>query len=156
MKRAVVALLISMFAASAALAHPPPVLSAEQEKAGAEEITAFRKDFAAAVTAKNAAKLRGMYAETFTHTHSTGKQDGRDARIVAVLAGDPVIEMAPVEDLVVRMPGGWTAIVTAKSPLKSLADGKTYVFAWIAVYVRTEQSWQLAASQATRLNEIKP
>ena len=64
------------------------------------------------------------------HTHGSGKVDGKDARIVAALAGDPVIETAPVTDLVIRVPGGWTAIATGLSPIRSLADGKTYNFRW--------------------------
>ena len=151
-----VALWIVLAACGMALAHPPPIVTGEQEKLFAEEITAFRKTLADAVRAKDVAALRDLYAPSFVHTHGSGKLDGRDARIVSAVAGDPVIETAPVEDLVIRVPGGWTAIATGKSPIKSLGDGKTYQFAWIAVYVRTEKSWHLAASQATRLNEIKP
>ena len=103
------------------------------------------------VERKDAAKLRDLYAPSFVHTHGSGKQDGRDTRVVSVLTGEPVIELAPVEDLVIRVPGGWTAIATGKSSIKSLADGKTYLFTWIAVYVRIGEAWQLAASQATRL-----
>ena len=122
----------------------------------ADEIVDFRRRLAEAVTAKDAAKLREMYANAFSHTHTSGKTDAKDARIVALLAGDPVIETAPADDLVIRMhAGGWVAIATATSPIVSLADGKTYAVKWLAVYVRTEQSWQLAASQATRSHEIK-
>ena len=61
----------------------------------------------------------------------------------------------PVTDLVIRVPGGWTAIATGVSPIRSLADGKTYNFRWTAVYVRIGEGWQIAASQATRLPEAK-
>lgn len=137
-------------------AHPPSITTGEQEKAMADEIAAWRQEFAKTVADKDAAKLRLLYAPSFVHTHGSGKQDGRDARIVSVLAGEPVIELAPAEDLIIRVPGGWTAIATGKSPIKSLADGKNYLFTWIAVYVRSDQSWVLAASQATRLREIAP
>lgn len=137
-------------------AHPPPILSAAQDKAYAEEIVAFRKAMADAVAAKDAAKLRRMFADSFVHTHTTGTQDSRDPRIVALLAGDPVIELAPVEDLVIRVPGGWTAIATGQSPIKSSADGKTYAVRWTSVYVRgPDGEWQLAASHATRVGEWK-
>ena len=36
-----------------------------------------------------------------------------------------------------------------------MADGKTYSFRWTAVYVRVGDGWQIAASQATRLAEVK-
>lgn len=139
-----------------AASHPPSILSQAEEKATAEEVRDFRKTVVAAIERKDAAALRKIYAESFVHTHGSGKVDGKDARIVSALAGDPVIETAPVTDLVIRVPGGWTAIATGISPIKSLADGKTYNFRWTVVYVRMGEGWQIAASQATRLGEVKP
>lgn len=150
------ALLIAILLAHAGEAHPPSILNQAAEKAIAEEVQAFRKALADAIEKKDAAALRSMYADGFTHTHGSGKLDGKDARIVSALAGDPVIENAPVSDLVIRVPGGWTAIATGISPIRSLADGKTYAFRWTAVYVRIGENFQLAASQATRMHEIKP
>ena len=138
-----------------AAAHPPSILSQAEEKATAEEVRDFRKTVVAAIERKDAAALRKIYAESFVHTHGSGKVDGKDARIVQVLAGDPAIETAPVSDLIIRVPGGWTAIATGMSPIRSLADGKTYNFRWTAVYVRMGESWQIAASQATRLPDAK-
>ena len=145
------ALAIALASPGPAAAHPPSILSEEAEKATAEEVKAFRAAIVAAIEAKDAAALRRMYSDGFTHAHGSGKVDGKDARIVSVLAGDPVIETAPVSDLVIRVPGGWTAIATGVSPIRSLADGKIYDFRWIAVYVRLGEGWQLVASQATRL-----
>jgi Domain of unknown function (DUF4440) len=147
---------LALLPAWAALAHPPAILSEREEKAAAEEVIEFRKTVAAAIEKKDAASLRKSYADSFVHTHGSGKVDGKDARIVSALAGDPVIETAPVSDLVIRVPGGWTAIATGMSPIRSLADGKIYNFRWTAVYVRMGESWQIAASQATRLGEVKP
>jgi ketosteroid isomerase-like protein len=109
-----------------------------------------------AIRAKDAAKLRDLYAPSFVHTHTSGKMDQRDARIVALLAGDPVIETADVTELDIRIPNDWTAIATGLSPITSRVDGKTYAVRWLAVYVRTDKSWAVAASQATRSHEIKP
>ncbi len=151
----ILAFVVAMFIPfGAALAHPPAILNQAAEKAVVEEVTDFRKTLAAAIERKDAAALRGMYADSFVHTHGSGKTDGKDARIVSALAGDPVIEAAPVTDLVIRVPGGWTAIATGVSPIKS-SDGKTYSFRWTAVYVRVGDGWQIAASQATRLAEVK-
>jgi ketosteroid isomerase-like protein len=150
-----VALSFAFGLAGPAAAHPPSILSEDAEKATAEEVRDFRKAVAAAIERKDAASLRKIYAEGFVHTHGSGKVDGKDARIVSALAGDPVIENAPVTDLVIRVPGGWTAVATGMSPIKSLADGKTYNFRWTVVYVRMGEGWQIAASQATRLGEAK-
>jgi ketosteroid isomerase-like protein len=151
-----VAFVLAIGPVGPAAAHPPSILSEAAEKATAEEVRDFRKTVVAAIERKDAAALRKIYAESFVHTHGSGKVDGKDARIVSALAGDPVIENAPVTDLVIRVPGGWTAIATGVSPIKSLADGKTYNFRWTVVYVRMGEGWQIAASQATRLGEVKP
>ena len=148
-------LLVGVTLAGTASAHPPSILSEQAEKATVEEVVEFRKAVVAAIERKDAAALRKIYADGFVHTHASGKVDGKDARIVAALAGDPVVENAPVTDLVIRVPGGWTAIATGVSPIRSLADGKTYNFRWIAVYVRIGEGWQIAASQATRMAEPK-
>lgn len=154
MVRLMIVLLGLVLAPLAGLAHPPTILSPAGERAVAEEIVAFRKALAAAIVAKDASALRAMYAPAFVHTHGSGKLDGRDARIVSALAGDPVIETAPAEELVIRAPSDWTGIATGLSPVWSLADGKTYAFRWTAVYVRTPTGWALAASQATRLGPV--
>ena len=65
-----------------ALAHPPAQLGSQADEGVIEEIHAFRKALAEAVRNKDAATLRGMYAEKFTHTHTSAKIDGRDARVV--------------------------------------------------------------------------
>ena len=144
-----------LLSAGAGLAHPPAILSDREEKATIEEVMDFRKTISRAIEAKDAAALRKIYADSFVHTHGSGKVDGKDARIVSALAGDPVIENAPVTDLFIRAPGGRTAIATGLSPIRSMADGKTYNFRWTAVYVRMGEGWQIAASQATRLPEAK-
>ena len=133
---------------AAALAHPqdkpqPPV---EVE----QELKAFRAAMKAAMEAKDAAKLKAMYTDTFTHTHGSGKIDGRDARVISLLTGDPVVEDAPVSELMVRVHGE-TAILSGRSPILNKAENKTYDFRWLQVYVREGGVWKLAASQATRL-----
>ena len=139
----------------AVLAHPPSILSESQEKATADEVIEFRKAVSRAIEREDAKALRRIYADSFRHTRASGKVDDKEKRIVAVLAGDPVIETAPVTDLVIRVPGGWTAIATGMSPIRSIADGKTYSVRWTAVYVRVGDGWQIAASHATQLLEAK-
>jgi len=147
---------LSSIASISVLAHPPAILSEKAQKLVAEEVAAFRKELAAAIKAKNTARLKRMFAPTFVHTHGSGKLDGKDARIKSILDGDAVIETAPVTDLVIRIPSDWVGVATGVSPIKSEADGKTYAFGWTTVYVREGNSWNVAASHATRLHEIKP
>jgi hypothetical protein len=150
-----VGLLSASALAGSALAHPPSILSEREEKATAEEVIEFRKAVGRAIEKKDAAALERIYAKGFAHTHADGKVDDKKARIAAVLAGDPVIETAPVTDLVIRVPGGWTAIARGVSQIADKADGKTHKYRWTAVYVRMGDSWQIAASHATRLDDEK-
>jgi len=135
--------------ASPALAHPqdkPQVDAREVEK----QLMAFREAMKAAMTAKDAVGLKAMYTDAYTHTHGSGKVDGRDARIVSLLTGDPVIEDAPIREVTVRVHGD-TAILSGRSPILNKAENKHYDFRWIQVYVKEGGAWKLAASQATRL-----
>jgi ketosteroid isomerase-like protein len=149
-------LLFGLSAATAAHAHPPSILNQAAEQAVGEEITAFRKAIADAVRAKDAVKLKEMYHPGFTHTHTSGKTDNRDARIVSAVTGEPLIETSETLELQIRVPNDWVAVATGTSPIKSRTDGKTYAVKWIQVFTRTEKSWVLVASQATRSHEIKP
>ena len=147
---------LSPIASVSVLAHPPAILSEKAQKLVAEEVAAFRKELVAAIKAKNTTRLKRMYAPTFVHTHASGKLDGKDARIKSILDGHPLIETAPVTELVIRIPSDWVGVATGVSPIKSEADGKIYAYRWTTVYVREGMSWNVAASHATRLDEIKP
>ena len=151
-RRALLSAALTTLFATSARAHPGHGIVGPGEVAAAErEIVAFRLAMAEAIAARDAARLRGMFAASFVHTHGSGRMDGRDARIVAAIAGEPLIDTAPVTELVVRQPGPDTAVVTGRSPILNVSEGRAYDFRWIQVFVRTDGRWQLAASQATRL-----
>jgi hypothetical protein len=151
MRTTILVIIAWLALAGAAQGHPSNKPKTPEQAAVEQEVIAFRKALVEAITAKDAAKLAALYHDSFTHTHGSGKMDPKDTRIVSVLKGDPVIEDAPADELSVRVIAPTAAIVTGKSPIRSLADGKTYDFRWIAVYAKGPTGWQLAASQATRL-----
>jgi hypothetical protein len=97
----------------------------------------LREELKHAIERKDAPLLRAMYADSFTHTHGSGRIDGKDTRIVSALAGDPVIETAPVDDLNYRVFGDHTIVVTGKSPIHNMAENRSDNFRWISVYVKT-------------------
>ncbi len=138
-----------MLLAGAALAHSPdsPGAATPAEL----DVLAAREAIRAAVAAKDAAALRVLYTDDFTHTHGSGKVDGRDTRIVSLLVGEPTIEMAPADDLHVRVHVNATAIVTGRSPILNRAENRSDDFRWVQVFVRDGGRWRLAVSQATRL-----
>jgi ketosteroid isomerase-like protein len=143
--------LVACATATPALAHPHDDLNDERRADLERQILAFRNDLKSAVSTKDVARLKALYADNFTHTHTTGKVDGRDSRIVSLLAGEPVIETASAQELSVRIYGPDMAIVSGKSPILSGQDGKTYDVRWMQVYTRVSGEWQIAVSQATRL-----
>ena len=137
-----------LLAAAPALGHPITV--GESHKA-IDEVKAFREMLAKAIAAKDFPTLKKSYADSYTHTHGSGKFDNRDARLVSAMSGEPLIEAAPATELVFRVFNGPTVIVTGKSPILNVKEQKTYEFRWVCVYVSGESGWQLAVSQATRL-----
>ena len=134
-----------------AFPHPLSRQLTAEEASIARQVLSARESIRTFVEAKDAKGLGALYADDFTHTHGSGKVDTRDNRIVAMLSGDPVIELAPVDELLVRVHGSTTAIVSGRSPVKNLADGKTYEFRWIQVFMKADDTWRIAVSQATRL-----
>ncbi|MBM3623389.1 MAG: nuclear transport factor 2 family protein [Alphaproteobacteria bacterium] len=141
--------LLATALAPAAFAHPQGAMDPATQKVAAE-LMAFREAMKAAMVAKDVLKLRAMYTESFTHTHGSGKVDGRDTRVIALLTGEPVIEDAPMTETLVRLHGE-TALLSGRSPILNRAENKLYDFRWLQVYVRDDGAWKLAASQATRL-----
>ena len=150
-RRVIIAAAVIAPMASAALAHPHDELKQEQRADIERQINELRASIKDAVTSKDVAKLKGIYADNFTHTHGTGKVDLRDSRIVSLLAGEPVIETAPASELSMRIYGPDMVIVAGKSPILNKVEGVTYEFRWMQIYTRASGEWQLAASQATRL-----
>ena len=144
-----VIVVLALLIAGPVLSHPPGVK--DEDQAAAHEVEALREELKRAIERKDAALLRAMYAGSFTHTHGAGRIDGKDTRIVSALAGDPVIETAPVDDLNYRVFGDHTIVVTGKSPIHNMGENRSDNFRWISVYVKTGGRWQLAAGQATRL-----
>jgi hypothetical protein len=132
-----------------AQAHSPGVADADQ--AVAHQVEDLREALKRAIERKDAALLRRMYADSFTHIDASGRVERKDARIAAALAGKPMIESAAAEDIYFSVHGGHTIVVTGVSPGPSrMMDGRGASLRWMAVYVKAGADWQLAASQATR------
>src|SRR5215471_2060519 len=112
MRRRFVIAALPLAATAPAFAHPPRQPDSAEAASLVEEIKVFREQVAKAVTAKDFAKLRAVYADAFTHTHGSGKIDNKDARIVSAMAGEPMIENAPTSELSYRVFAGPTVVVT--------------------------------------------
>ena len=112
-----------------------------------------RKAIHTAVLANDAQRLQTLYTPASTHTHGSGKVDGRAERIVSLLTADPTVEMAPIENWAVVSYNGDTAALRGTAPILNRKENQYYQFRWIQVYVKGGEGWQMAASQATRLSD---
>lgn len=134
-----------------ATAQSHPSVPASDDVATQAEVKAYYTRLRQAVAERDAQTLRGLYAERFTHTHGSGKLDGRDARIVSLMTADPTVEMRIDHELVIDTYGGHTAVVRGKGPVLNVKENQLYQFRWVQVLVKDPKGWSMAASQATRL-----
>lgn len=126
--------------------------SATPANTSLRQITALRRELLEAIRKRDRKTLERLYADDFTHTHAVGRVDNKSQRIAALVSGEPTIESAEVDDVSVRTYGGTTAIVTGQSTIKRQGEGQSPTrYRWITVYVKSAGRWQLAASQATRI-----
>jgi hypothetical protein len=154
-RRNVAAAALAIGLACASAAEAQPVVPSPELAEVRRELDAFRSDLKRAAEMSDIKKLRVMLADTFTHTHATGKTDDKAARIISLVARDPGIEHALMLDPVVSMHGPDMAILTARSPLLNREDNKNYDFRWMQVFTRVSGQWQLAASQVTMVQPEK-
>lgn len=154
--------LLTSFLASVAVAlwvaTPATAQSAGRRAAPANttlrQITALRRELLEAIRKRDRKTLERLYVDDFTHTHAVGRVDDKSQRIAALVSGEPTIESAEVDDMSVRTYGGTTAIVIGQSTIKGQGEGQSPTrYRWITVYVKRAGRWQIAASQATRIEQ---
>ena len=56
------------------------------------ELDAFRNELKRAAEMRDIGKLRTLIAETFTHTHASGKTEDKATRIISLATREPAIE----------------------------------------------------------------
>lgn len=117
----------------------------------AQEALAFREKIRVAVAAKDRPTLEAAYAENFSHLRDSGRVDHKGERIALLVSGEPTIETAPEENLVVQAFEPATVAVVAVSPVKDRQTGQSPRFRWLTVYVKQPDGWKVALSQASRV-----
>lgn len=142
-----------ILAASAVAGHAQahPQTPAADDRAVQAEVSDYYHRVRQAVAQRDAVALKGLYAERFTHTHGSGKVDGRDARIVSLLAAEPTVEMRTDHEWVIEGYDGDVAIVRGKGPILNVKENQLYQFRWVQVLLKRDGAWKMAVSQATRL-----
>ena len=121
----------------------------------AQEALVFREKVRAAIAAKDKAALEAAYADNFSHLRDSGRVDHKGERIALLLSGEPTIETAPEENLVVEVFEPATVAVVAVSPVKDRDTGQSPRFRWLTVYVKQAGGWKVALSQASRVQQAR-
>lgn len=116
-----------------------------------KDLIALRESMRDAMTAKDAVKLRAMFADGFTHIDSNGAVEDREAHLTRLLIGEAMIENAGAAEWHLKVHGHDVAVISARSKLSAKADGPTYDVRWLQVFVREYGVWRIVASQVTRL-----
>lgn len=115
------------------------------------EITEFRSKIREAVKAKDRKSLEQFFAEGFTHTHASGKVDGKKERIDFFLKGEPSIEDVEPEELRVNVFNKNLASAIGKTTLLFGTEKRT--FQWTGVFFKEKGKWKIAATHATLLRQ---
>jgi Domain of unknown function (DUF4440) len=146
-------LMVSAFTAAplAAFAQTARAPRIAAETPLAKEALAFRDKIRAAIAAKDRKALEAAYADNFGHLRDSGRIDYKSDRIALVLSGEPTIESAPEENMVVQVFEPATVAVIAVSPVKDRQTGLSPRFRWLSVYVKQADGWKVAVSQASRV-----
>ena len=143
--------LILMAAPAAALAQSVRMSRITPEDPLGQEALAFRDKVRAAIAAKDRQALEADYADNFSHLRDSGRVDYKSDRITLLLSGEPTIETAPEENLVVQVYEPATVAVIAVSPVKDRQTGLFPRFRWLSLYVKQGSGWKVALSQASRV-----
>lgn len=113
------------------------------------EIVKFRTNIREAVKAKDRKSLERFFAEGFTHTHASGKVDGKIERIEFFLKGEPTIEDVEPDEIKVNVFSKNVATAIGKTTLLFGTEKRT--FQWTGVYFKDKGKWQVVATHATTL-----
>lgn len=113
------------------------------------EIIEFRTKIREAVKAKDRNSLEQFFAEGFTHTHASGKVDGKKERIDFFIKGEPTIEDVEPEEIKVNVFNKNLASAIGKTTLLFGTEKRT--FQWTGVFFKEKGKWKVAVTHATLL-----
>jgi ketosteroid isomerase-like protein len=115
--------------------------------------TLERKRFAAQVS-KDFDFLEKVFADDLVYTHSSGKQDDKQAYIQSIKDGKSVYDKIEVQELNVRVYGKAAVVVGKVAITQGIASGKPTILPlkYTVVYNKNgKKGWQLNTWQSLRL-----
>ncbi len=133
--------------------EPPKTVKVPKGGEAAMEADKLRRE---AMVAGDIEKLAGLLADGLVYTHSNGKVDNKKTLIESIRSGASDYEKIEPRDMVIRVRGAVTVIVTGVVAVgvKTPEGPKAFDARFTAVYGRTKDGqWQLNTWQTTRLPE---
>lgn len=125
-------------------------VSAQTKNAKIErEIIEFRAKIREAVKAKDRKNLEQFFADGFTHTHASGKVDGKAERIDFFIKGEPTIEDVEPEEIRFNVFNKNLASAVGKTTLLFGTEKRT--FQWTGVFYKEKGKWKVVTTHATGL-----
>lgn len=127
-------------------------VSAQTKNAKIEkEIVDFRSEIRQAVKAKDRKSLERFFADGFTHTHASGKVDGKAERIDFFIKGEPTIEDVEPDEIRVIVFNKNLASAIGKTTLMFGTEKRT--FQWTGVYFKEKGRWKVMTTHATSIRQ---
>jgi hypothetical protein len=114
-----------------------------------KEIADFRTEIRQAVKAKDRKALEKFFADGFTHTHASGKVDGKTERIDFFIKGEPTIEDVEPDEIRVIVFNKNLASAIGKTTLLFGTEKRT--FQWTGVFFKDKGKWKVLTTHATSL-----
>lgn len=112
-----------------------------------------RKRFAAQVS-KDFDFLEKIFADDLVYTHSSGKQDNKQAYIQSIKEGKSVYDKIEVQELSVRVYGQAAVVIGKVAITQGIASGKPTILPlkYTVVYNKNgKKGWQLNTWQSLKL-----
>jgi ketosteroid isomerase-like protein len=137
----------------ALLLVPGIVLSAEPVGSAETEVRAADAKRIEAMVQGDVKTLAPLLTPDLTYAHSTGELQTREVFLETISSGRlDYLSMVP-SDVLVRILGDRTAVITGKTDVKVIAGGKenALVLRFTSVWRKSDAGWQMLAWQSTRL-----
>ncbi len=143
-------LLAALFALAAAVVLS---ISIAAQTGNAEQaLLQLERDWEQANAKNDVIALEGILAPEFVATDSDGRLTTRDQGLARRRSGQVKFTAFTQDDYRVRLIGD-TAVVTGRSTIKGLRDGKDWSGQerWTDIFVRRNGRWQAVASHSSRI-----
>jgi len=131
----------------------PPATAAKSAEGSVEQtLMTMERDATAALLKRDTAAFGRLFAEDAVLTTPDGTVQSKPQLLADVKSGDLALESSEITDMKVQVYGD-SAVVTYSTTDKGKYKGQDIGgrYRWTDVFVRRAETWQIVASQGTRI-----